>query len=110
MFTRYFLARGEVQGVMFRQTLIRAAIKRDLIAGATNQPNPNEVSFALAGENHKIQEIIDFLKSGKPINNWGAKIMEVVEFTDKKDPIETYQVTTSNVDSFEWSPNVDFYL
>jgi len=104
---RTFLVKGKVQGVMFRQTLIRAALKRNLKAGASNLPIGNEVRFTLEGDNNLIQEIVDFIKSGRPINNWNAKIDEIIE---EKKPDSTYQVTTENVDTMNWSPNVEMYL
>jgi hypothetical protein len=39
MASRYFIAIGKVQGVMFRQTIMRGAMKRGIKAGATNLPN-----------------------------------------------------------------------
>lgn len=59
--TRYFKANGRVQRVMFRQTLIRAAQHRGLVAGASNtRDNTNEVTFTLSGDNAKIEEILKF--------------------------------------------------
>lgn len=59
MTLRYFQAIGKVQNVMFRQTLIRAAAKRGLQAGATNsKKNRNEVLFTLNGDDSKINEIV----------------------------------------------------
>ena len=59
--TRYFKANGRVQRVMFRQTLIRAAQRRGLMAGASNtRGNTNEVTFTLSGDNAKIEEILQF--------------------------------------------------
>jgi acylphosphatase len=104
---RTFLAKGKVQGVMFRQTLIRGALKRKLKCGASNLPDGNIVKFTLEGDNNLIQEIIDFMKSGKPINNWNAKIDEIIE---EGNPESNYQVTSENVDTIHWSPNVEMYL
>jgi acylphosphatase len=104
---RTFLAKGKVQGVMFRQTLIRGAQKRKLKCGASNLPDGNIVKFTLEGDNNLIQEIIDFMKSGKPINNWDAKIDEIIE---EGNPDSKYQVTTENVDTMNWNPNVEMYL
>ncbi len=104
---RTFLAKGRVQGVMFRQTIIRGAQKRKLKAGASNLSGGNEVRFTLEGDNDLIQEMIDFIKSGRPINNWNARIDELIE---EKNPDANYQVTTENVDTMNWSPNVEMYL
>jgi acylphosphatase len=104
---RTFLVKGKVQGVMFRQTLIRGAQKRKLKAGASNLVSGNQVRFTLEGDNNLIQEMVDFLKSGRPINNWNAKIDEVIE---ENTPETSYQVTTENVDTMNWNPNVEMYL
>jgi len=104
---RTFLVKGKVQGVMFRQTLIRGAQKRKLKAGASNLASGNEVRFTLEGDNNMIQEMVDFLKSGRPINNWNARIEEIIE---EQHPEAVYQVTTENVNTMSWNPNVEMYL
>eukprot|EP01122_Echinamoeba_exundans_P014742 TRINITY_DN6732_c0_g1_i1.p2 TRINITY_DN6732_c0_g1~~TRINITY_DN6732_c0_g1_i1.p2 ORF type:complete len:100 (+),score=16.53 TRINITY_DN6732_c0_g1_i1:23-301(+) len=72
---RYFTVKGRVQQVMFRQTLIRAALKRNLRGGATNSKRDrNEVTFTLEGDGSKIDEIVNFMKTGKPPNSWGAQV------------------------------------
>ena len=109
MACRYFKALGKVQGVMFRQTVMRGAMNRGLKAGATNLDNKSEVDFMLEGENEKIQEMVDFIKSGEDINDWDAKVEELQE-VESKNSIDNYEVTTENVDSFNWSTNVNFYL
>jgi len=106
---RVFKGTGKVQGVMFRQTLIRAAQKRGLSGGAANLVNSKSVQFYLSGEEELINEIISFLKSGKELNDWGACIEDLVELEEKV-VAENYEVTTENVDDFEWSPNVTMYL
>lgn len=61
--TRYFKGYGQVQRVMFRQTFIRAAQRRGLVAGASNtKNNTNEVTFTLSGDNNKIEEILQFFR------------------------------------------------
>ena len=108
--TRYFMAYGIVQGVMFRQTLIRGSQKRGLAAGASNDPlQPDKVSFTLQGPIEAIDSIADFLKSGKPMNDWGARV-EKLEELEKGFSIKSHQVNTENVDSFNWNPMVKMYL
>eukprot|EP01120_Amphizonella_sp_Union-15-10_P014287 TRINITY_DN6873_c0_g1_i2.p1 TRINITY_DN6873_c0_g1~~TRINITY_DN6873_c0_g1_i2.p1 ORF type:complete len:123 (-),score=29.58 TRINITY_DN6873_c0_g1_i2:48-416(-) len=105
MSTRYFFAYGKVQ-----QTLIRAAQKRKLKAGASNsKQDRTEVSFTLSGENSKIQEIVDFMKSGRELNSWGAKVTNLKE-VEKGKSIEEHRVTTENVDEFNWKEGVEMYL
>lgn len=106
----YFLVEGRVQGVMFRQTFIRAAQFRGLKGGATNVSG-DRVSCFLAGEADQVQQVMDGLESGRPINSWGAVVDHLLPLNeDKGIPFEQHQVTTENVDSFHWNPNVDMYL
>jgi len=110
MTTRYFRARGKVQNVMFRQTLMRAAQKRSLEAGATNlQSDRNAVSFTLKGDATKIQEIIAFMQSGKELNNWGARVDDLKEEKSGQTPAQ-HEVNTANVDKFNWAGGVEMYL
>jgi acylphosphatase len=95
---------------MFRQTLIRGAKKRGLEAGATNSAvERHRVDFTLRGDNNKIEELITILKSGKPINSWGAKVTSLIENTSGI-PLNEHEVTTTNVDNFKWKKGVEMYL
>jgi len=106
----YFSVAGKVQGVMFRQTLIRAAQKRGLDGAASNLPD-STVSCYLSGPKEKIDDVLDGLKSGRPINTWGAQVTEL-NLLDAENGIafQEHQVTTSNVDSFNWSAGVEMFL
>ena len=104
-----YVVKGKVQGVMFRQTVIRAAQKRSLQAGATNLASGNEVSVSLIGEDAGINEIISGLEKGEPINSWQA-LPESVSLLDEFIELSEHQVTMENVDSFNWSGGVEFYL
>jgi len=106
---RFFLVKGNVQGVMFRQTLIRAAQKRSLRAGATNLPGGSEVAITLDGDDKAILEIIKAAKALKPLNSWGAAIEELKEQQGGR-KIQRHQVTTDNVDEFSWNPNINMFL
>jgi acylphosphatase len=106
---RFFLARGNVQGVMFRQTVIRAAQKRKLRAGATNLPGGREVAITLDGDDKAIVEMIASAREMKPLNSWGAVIEELVE-QDGGRNIRVHQVTTENVDDISWNPDVNMFL
>ncbi|MCO4794593.1 MAG: acylphosphatase [Bacteriovoracaceae bacterium] len=109
-FIKSYIVKGKVQGVMFRQTLIRAALNRALEGGATNDPiNKNLVRFTLRGDESAILEIITKLTSGDNLNSWGAKVDTLEELGEVLD-INVHQVTTHNVDSFNWSGGVEFYL
>lgn len=105
-----FLVKGKVQGIMFRQTVIRGAEKRALKAGATNDPGDRSiVRFTLEGEEKMIQEIVDFMTAGNKLNSWGAQVDSLEELTPSYD-IHVHEVTTENVDGFNWSKGVEFYL
>jgi acylphosphatase len=106
---RFFLAKGHVQGVMFRQTLIRGALKRSLRAGATNLPGGSDVAITLDGDDTAILDIIKAARDLKPLNSWGAAIEELIE-QDGGRKIQRHQVTTDNVDEFSWNPNVNMFL
>ena len=105
-----FYVTGNVQGVMFRQTFIRAAHKRKLTGGVSNEAkDPNRVHCSLAGEAAAIDEMINTLREGKPINSWNAYV-ETLHFYDHFIELSEHQVTTGNVNQYHWSPNVEFYL
>ena len=110
MSTVFVTVHGKVQQVMFRQTIMRAALKRGLTAGATNvRSDHNRVDIALQGDPAKIQEIVDGLKSGKKLNSWGAQCENVQITETGKDPLQ-HEVNTDNVDKFRWKKGVQFYL
>lgn len=106
---RFYLARGNVQGVMFRQTLIRGAQKRNLRAGASNLPSGTEVAITLDGDNDAIHDLVESARSLDPLNSWGARIDELIE-QDAGRSIGDHQVTTENVDRFSWNPDVEMFL
>jgi acylphosphatase len=95
---------------MFRQTIMRASLKRGIVAGATNvRSDKTRVDISLQGDPAKIQEIIDGLKSGKPLNSWGACCRSVEVVSAGIDPL-AHEVNTSNVDRIKWKKGVSFYL
>jgi acylphosphatase len=95
---------------MFRQTVIRAALARGLVAGATNvRTDRGRVDVSLRGDRGKIRELVDGLRSGKRLNSWGARCTSVEEMASGRDPLE-HEVNTANVDDIEWVQGVSFYL
>ncbi|KAJ4460203.1 hypothetical protein PAPYR_3592 [Paratrimastix pyriformis] len=85
--------------------------KRGLVGGATNlKSDHNVVKLAMKGSSDKIEEILTFLRSGRAINNWGARATSVSEDPQDTTLLEEYQVTTANVDQHNWKKNVTFYL
>src|SRR3990167_3890452 len=90
--------RGKVQGVMFRQTFIRALLKRQLAGGATNDvADRDRVNFTIQGDEQKIGEVLGRLTSVVPLNSWGA-IVTQLELLESPIPIDQHEVTTANVD------------
>ena len=108
--TKYYGVRGKVQNVMFRQTFIRGAQKRGLKGGATNDTLfSDRVFFILQGTGSQIDEYINTMKEVKVLNSWGAEIKKIVLLPDGKD-LNSFQVTTENVDQFSWNPDVEMYI
>jgi acylphosphatase len=108
--TKYYEAKGTVQNVMFRQTFIRGAQKRSLKAGATNDSRDmDRVIFILQGEEAQVNQYVDFLKDKKVINSWGATIEKMTRI-ETEAPLSSFQVTTENVDQFNWNPDVEMYV
>jgi acylphosphatase len=105
-----YLVQGKVQGVMFRKTLILAANKRALRAGATNDALDHDtVHFSLEGDSRKIKELEVQLLSLDPLNSWGARAMSLIPLSLFKE-IETHEVTTENIENLKFSSGVEFYL
>jgi acylphosphatase len=106
----FLVARGRVQNVMFRQTVMRAAMSRGLVAGATNvKTEGDRVDITFEGDGAKIQEIVQGMTSGKKLNSWGARCSSV-EMAAHGVPALQHEVNTSNVDKIDWVPGVEFYL
>jgi hypothetical protein len=95
---------------MFRQTLMRAAQREGLEAGATNvRSDKSLVHFTLIGEQRKIDRIVHFMRSGQALNSWGATVTSLEPIANPES-LDHYQVTTANVDNRDWNPNVTMYL
>eukprot|EP00056_Hartaetosiga_gracilis_P007357 m.107133 g.107133 ORF g.107133 m.107133 type:complete len:124 (+) comp12685_c7_seq2:50-421(+) len=106
----HFKVYGEVQRVMFRQTLMRAAQRLGLRAAATNmKKDRSAVKLSLYGPQAKVDELVHRLQTVQPLNSWGAKV-EKLERDARPWPFVKHQVTTDNVDKKRWNPNVEMYL
>lgn len=109
----HFDVYGRVQKVMFRQTLMRAALKRGLTAAATNdRADQLHVECYLEGDEVLCLELIDRLGSGMKLNSWGASVERLEQRQTPAASLElaSFQVSTHNVDEFNWSEGVEFYL
>ncbi|KDO19254.1 hypothetical protein SPRG_15035 [Saprolegnia parasitica CBS 223.65] len=104
-------ATGNVQQVMFRQTIIRAMTKRGIAGGATNLKTPSRdtVEMTLDGDAATIQTFLDALRTTQPLNSWGARVDALVVLSTGR-AVREHQVTTTNVDDRSWNPNVEFYI
>ncbi len=106
----FFRVTGKVQGVMFRQTFIRGCHTRGLKAAASNLSD-GSVSCYVSGPADMIDDIIVKLLSGAPINSWSALVDQIIPISDSEGiPFEKHQVTTANVDSFNWNSDIEMYL
>ncbi|KAJ3448076.1 acylphosphatase [Anaeramoeba flamelloides] len=96
--TKYFRAIGDVQGVFFRKTICLAAKFKGLVGGASNLSN-GQVEFILTGKEDTISQLIKSIEKTKPLNNFGAEVIDVLEVKKGRD-LESHQMTTLNVTSF----------
>ena len=113
---------------------MRGAQKRGLEAGASNAKHDRHmVELTLqcaAGDGPvELEEMVDFLRSGRQLNSWGARV-ELLEELPHGRPISEcalplfftlsfflswcvcrrHKVHTGNVDNFQWNSNVEMYL
>jgi len=102
---------GKVQGIMFRQTFIRACLNRKIHGGATNDSlNRNLVTCSVeSSDPEAVDKLITDLKKLERLNSWGAHV-ESLEVLDNTLAIEDHEVTTENVDNYSWTPGVEFFL
>ncbi|TYZ63150.1 hypothetical protein PybrP1_008233 [[Pythium] brassicae (nom. inval.)] len=109
---RFFEVRGKVQRVMFRQTVIRAMRTRGLTGGASNdRADRTLVRLTLRGDSDAVEELVGELRSGRELNDWGARAAAVMEVERSCGvAANAHQVTTENVDNRDWNPNVTMYI
>ena len=110
MFGRvYVRVKGTVQNVMFRQTIMRAALARGIEAGATNcKDDKSKVMVTFRGRKNAINELLDKMKTGQELNSWGAQVDSIEVLSDGPDPFD-HDVNTKNVNDFKWK-DVDVYI
>lgn len=108
--TVYLTVYGVVQGVMFRQTFLRACYKRHIVGGATNHPDDlHRVECSMTGDPLLIQEIIDKMKSGEKLNSHYAFVEKVVRNEKGLDPLQ-HAANTETVECDREFQGVNFYL
>ncbi|EAY05093.1 hypothetical protein TVAG_108270 [Trichomonas vaginalis G3] len=108
--TAYFTFHGHVQYAMFRQTIMRGAIKRGIEAGATNcTDDKNKVIATFRGDRAKIDDLVKTIGSGEVLNSWKAQVTSYEENKEGK-AIEEHEVTNQNVDTIKWPGEVEIYI
>ena len=108
--TSYFTFHGKVQYAMFRQTIMRGAISRGILAGATNcNDDKNKVIATFIGDHNKIEDLVKTLGSGKVLNSWNAQVTSYEE-NETGIPLDSHEVTTKNVDEIKWPGEVEIYI
>lgn len=110
METVFITVRGKVQGCSFRQTVVRAALTRGLVPGATNVENDNtRVEISISGDSNTVKDLVDALKSGKELNSRGANCTSVEFSNTGKQPLE-HEINTSNVNDVKDVRDTVFYI
>lgn len=89
---------------------MRGAQKRKLRGGASNDIlDHNRVYCSLIGDEAIVDEMLDRLRAGCAVNSWNARV-EILHLCEHFIDLSEHQVTTDNVNRFNWSSNVEFYL
>jgi acylphosphatase len=108
--TVFLVAKGKVQEVMFRKTLMFGAFKRGIAAGGSNsKTDPDRVDITLSGPADKVDDLIAALQSGRPLNSIGAAI-DSVAFAEEGLPITQHITHTEQFDKVIPPKGVEFYL
>ena len=80
MSSRKFIVRGKVQGVWFRESTRRVAVKLGLSGRATNLPD-GTVEVLASGEPEALAELEKFLREGPP----NARVDELISLDCEQD-------------------------
>jgi acylphosphatase len=75
---RRFLVSGRVQGVWFRESTRREAVKRQLTGGALNLPD-GRVEVTAAGRDSDLDALAAWLQHGPPMARVDGVIEESIE-------------------------------
>ncbi|RHY66429.1 hypothetical protein DYB30_004719 [Aphanomyces astaci] len=88
----YVRVQGNVQKVMFRQTLIRAMVKRGISGGASNNRQQKDlVDITMDGNADEVEALVEALRTTKPLNSWGAEVVTLAVLTSGLD-VDAHQV------------------
>jgi acylphosphatase len=106
----YVVAKGKVQEVMFRKTLVRASHKYGVEAGGTNSKVDSDVvEITVAGESDKIDSFLEFLSSGKKLNSIGAQIFSLEPMSEGL-RVGDHVTHTGQFGSMSFPTDVVFYV
>lgn len=111
----YFEAYGVVQGVHFRQTIVRSCKLKNITAGVSNdKTNPNKVSCFFSGNKQAIDEFYKLIISTHPLNSRGADIEKTQNLNLPESSnslfLESFDIHTKNIDSYFWDSKVEIYI
>jgi acylphosphatase len=106
----FLIARGKVQEVMFRKTLLYGALKYFVSAGGTNsQTEGDRVDLTVSGAPDKVEAFIAALQPGRKLNSIGAEILSIERVNDGR-PIESHISHTGQGTSVSPPSGVEFYI
>lgn len=106
----FVAAHGNVQDVMFRQTILRVAEKLGLTAGATNcYYDPDRVDISIQGNEDNINKFFEKIKPGNELNSWGAKVDKLEFLPEGREPLD-HQINTNNFNQINWKNDIKFYV
>ena len=106
----FIAAHGNVQDVMFRQTILRVAEKFGLTAGATNcYYDPDRVDISIEGKEDSVNKFFEKIKPGNELNSWGAKIDKLEFLPEGREPLD-HQINTNNFNQIHWRNDIKFYV
>ena len=106
----FYIFKGIVQNVMFRQTFLRACLKLDIDAGATNHPiEKDRCDLTLFGTESNVNNLMSKIILGKWLNSWGAKV-EKIEIIENGIPPYDHSINTGNIKKMAYNENIEFYI
>ena len=108
--TVYLIARGKVQEVLFKKTLVMAGHRHSVNAGVTNsEEDKNRVDITITGEPEKVAELLDVLKPGRKLNSIGAEFSSV-EIVDSGKAFDAHTAHTGQYETTRFPEGVEFYV
>lgn len=108
--TVYVIARGKVQEVLFKKTLVMAGHRHGVKAGVTNsEEDKNRVDITIQGEPEKVDELLKVLAPGRKLNSIGAEFSSV-ELVESGKRFDEHTAHTGQFESTRFPDGVEFYV